>query len=884
MKFRLSYAAILSAILLQSCGGGGLAGGSNKDTDTMTPTAGVEDTSARPRPPENAVVITTDQHYIYDVAKKPMLLRGVTLDFGQNPTARINGIAAIKSTGANVVRLEINEQTTDTQLEGALATVLNAGMVAIVTLTADGTKLACTEDSAYLLSSVDSLWLKKWIPILAEDRFQGNVMINIANGWGPTDIFNQDSLGYQEYIDTYKALIRKFRDAGFKLPLVIDAPSCGQDYNAFLNGRSRELMAADTAKNLIFAAHADGAKWNTSDKIVNAATMLYNEKVPFILTGITGSGVAGVDEAPIDHMDVINKSIGDVALSLSLPWGSASDTVAYKTDLATPLDLRGGAVLSTNVFLDKLYAEFVLNGSGNYTQNGRLTFAMYLKDKNGNALRIGNTTAANLRSNQWSKLSYTLPKTVGNIDPANYMNGATSFDLTAVSQVGIQILANGKPADLKAPIKFDDLSILPGVPPMYVASFDSSNDEWIKAWGSVDVGQANGALTLKPTGGDFAIQLAAWNGPSISNIKFNRLLEVTYRIFLPADYAGENLWGKAFGQFGAGWTWIDTSLGLGGLKAGEWNDLKALIAFNDSINASDINTAQAFGLQIGGFTGSEANPILIDSISISDPNAKPTKTVTTTQYKATFTKGTEGFVNAGWDGGQAVLAAVNGELQVTVPAGDHGAINKADVNSVAEIDFKGNVVVKAKIFVPADWAGKDYSFKFFMQDGNWHHYQYAEALSTDLTPGEWTSVEFKVTSFPDGFSRVLKPQMFGVQLNNMPGGTFKLDDIEVVGDTQVDDSQPIWTLSFSTQEQYDSVKFDFGTGSLTESAVATAKSPEWKIIPFGWTATSWIGNTGDKAALDISKQEGVVDLTARGEDIVNSMFGIKATSAPVNLK
>lgn len=884
MKFRLSYAAILSAMLLQSCGGGGLAGGSNKDTDTMTPTAGVEDTSARPRPPENAVVITTDQHYIYDVAKKPMLLRGITLDFGQNPTARVNGIAAIKSTGANVVRLEINEQTTDTQLEGALATVLNAGMVAIVTLTAEGTKLTCTEDSAYLLSSVDSLWLKKWIPILAEDRFQGNVMVNIANGWGATDIFNQDSLGYQEYIDTYKALIRKFRDAGFKLPLVIDAPSCGQDYNAFLNGRSRELMAADTAKNLIFAAHADGAKWNTSDKIVNAATMLYNEKVPFILTGITGSGVAGVDEAPVDHMDVINKSIGDVALSLSLPWGSATDTVAYKTDLATPLDLRGGAVLSTNVFLDKLYAEFVPTNSGNYTQNGHLTFAMYLKDKNGNALRIGSTTAANLRSNQWSKLSYTLPKAVGDIDPANYMNGATSFDLTAVSQVGIQVLANGKPADLKAPIKFDDLSILPGVPPMYVANFDSSTEDWTTDWTGSNVSQSNGALAIAPTSDQMTAVIYVGGSAAIQNVKFNRPLEITYRVFLPKSYAGQNLWGNIYGKFGPSWSWGSNSFPTWLLKAGEWVDVKTTLDFTSVVSADIINSPGAFGLQIGGYTMPNSDPILIDSISISDPNAKPTKTVTVSQYKATFSKGTEGFVNAGWDGGQAVLAATNGELQVTVPAGDKGAINKADVNAVAEIDLRGNVVVKAKLFVPADWAGKDYSFKFFMQDGNWHHYQYAEALSTDLSPGNWTSLEFKVTSFPDGFSRVLKPQMFGVQLNNMPGGTFKLDDIEIVGDTQVDDSQPIWTLNFNTFEQYDSVKFDFGTGSLTESAVATAKAPEWKIIPFGWTATSWIGNTGDKAALDISKQEGVVDLTARGEDIVNSMFGIRATSAPINIK
>jgi hypothetical protein len=261
-------------------------------------------------------------------------------------------------------------------------------------------------------------------------------MLNIANGWGAMDIFNQDSFGYQQYIDTYKALIRKFRTAGFKFPLVIDAPSCGQDFNAFLNGRSRELMAADTAQNLVFGVHADGAKWNTTDKVVNAATQLYNEKVPFIVTDFTGPGVAGIDEDPIDHKDLMVKSAGDVALAFDLPWVSTSDSVAYVMTLENALDLRGGAVLSTNVFLDKLYAEFELNNSGQYVQKGKLSFALYLKDANGNALRAGTTSALDLRSNQWNKLSYDLPKSAGDIDPAQLMNGATSFDLTAVKHVG----------------------------------------------------------------------------------------------------------------------------------------------------------------------------------------------------------------------------------------------------------------------------------------------------------------------------------------------------------------------------------------------------------------------------------------------------------------
>lgn len=886
MKLKLCYLAILSStLLLQACGGGGLAGGDGKDVDTMRPEAGVEDLSARPRPPENAVVITTDQHFIYDAAKQPLFLRGMNHLYAANPNERINGITAIKTTGSNVVRLQLDETTSDTQFEGAMAKIVENGMVALVTLTAEGNKLTCTEDGSFLLKAVDDLWLKKFLPVLVQDRFQSHLMVNIANGWGAMDIFNQDSLGYQEYIDTYKALIRKFRTAGFKFPLVIDAPSCGQDFNAFLNGRSRELMAADSAKNLVFGVHADGPKWDTSDEIINAATQLYNEKVPFIVTEFTGSGFGGADEAPINHQDLMVKSAGDLALAFDFPWVTADDSVAYLMTLENALDLRGGAVLSTNVFLDKLYAEFELNSSGQFVQKGKLTFALYLKDADGNGLLAGTTSALDLRSNQWSKLSYSLPKSAADIDPVQLMNGATSFDLTNVKQVGIQVLANGKKASLKAPIKFDELSILPGVPPVYLVGFDSSTDEWIKAFGSVDVGQVNGSLTLQPTGGDFAIQLAGWNGPSINSIPFSKTLEATFRIYLPAEYAGKNLWAKLFGQFGADWAWVETSFNASALVPGQWTEVKALIAFNESISTGDINTAQAFGLQIGGFSGSEAEPILVDFISISDPNARPTKTVTALQYKASFTKGIEGFVNAGWDGGKAVTSMENGELLVTVPDGDGGAINKADINSIAEINFKGGITVKMKVFIPANWAGDDFWLKFFMQDGNWTHFEYTPSLTVEsFTPGEWTELEFKVTDFPANFSRTLKPQMFGMQYGNVPVGTIKIDDLEIYGDIQIDDSQPILRVSFATQEQFDAFKFDFASGGFSESAVATAKYTDYRVIPFGWTASSWKGHVGEAAVLDISVDEDMVNLTQRGEEIVNGPAGIAQTSHQVNFQ
>lgn len=875
MKLKLCYLVILtSTLLFQSCGGG-LANGP-KDTNDMKPVAGTEDTSARPRPPENAAVITTDEHYLYDVSKKTIFLRGINLDYGANPATRIEGIPAIKLAGSNVVQLLINENTTDTQLEGALSVAVSQGMISVISFTDSTGKLLGSEDGQYLLNIVDTLWLKKWAPVIAQDRFQANIMINIASGWGPSDIFNPDSLGYQTYLDTYKALIRKFRTAGWKVPIIIDAPSGGQDFNAFLNGRSRELMAADSAKNLVLGVHIDGPKWNTSDKVFNAATQLYNEKLPFIATALTGSGVAAEGEAPVDHLDVLAKSAGDPALNLTLPWTTATDAVGYVVNLDSALDLRGGAILSTQVFLDKIYAEFELNNSGNYEQKGKLKFQMYIKDANGNGLKLGATTASDVRSNQWNKLSFDLPKSNEDIVADNLMSGATSFDLSAVKGVGIEIIANGKSPSLKANIKLDDLNILPGVPPLRVYNFNENTEGWVGMWGKTQqVSQSNGALSLLTQGGELVI------GPDINDgINFSKSLLFTFRMKIPADYDIPWAGGQIFAKFGENYQWVSTSFDIGSLKKGEWIDWKVNVDFRET---AALGAVKEFGFQIWNLPGAPSSPILIDSIVVTDVNAKPTKTVTSTQYKATFTKGTEGFVNVGWDNGKGVVTMAEGALTVTLPEGDVGAVSKEDVSSIPEIDFKGNSKVKMKIFVPADWANKTYKIKFFFQDGSWKHYEYASVESTEFAPGEWKEFEFPLDNFPDYFSRTLSPKRFGFQFGGVPAGTIKFDDIEIIGDTQVDDSQPVYTLDFSSQEDLGVVKFDFGAGSFTESALEGAKSFEWKVVPFGWTATSWKGNIGANVDLDISKAESIVDLTARGEDIVNSMFGIKATSIPATV-
>lgn len=876
MKLRLSYTAFLTSILLlQACGGGG--GGNllsdDSDRDPLVPPPGVDDGSDRPRPPENAAVITTDEIFLYDVANAPTFLRGIDLNFAEKPVERINGITAISDTGANVVRLQLDANTTDVQLEGALAKVVENGMLAVISLV-DAEKLQCVDNNEFLLSAVDDLWLNKWLPVIAQDRFQSRVMINIASGWGPANIFNSDSLGYAQYIDTYKALIRKFRLAGFKLPLVIDAPGCGSDYNAFVAGRAQELLAADQEKNIVLSVNANGSRWNTGEKVLYAATQLTNQGVPYILSGISGSGVG---ENPVDHMDIIKKSKGDSAVVFNVPWQSTEDMSAYVMNLDDPIDLRFGSAMSLDVYLSRVLMQFVNPGDGKFKPTGEMSVALYAKDANGNVMRVGATQAKEIRPNAWHGLRYDLPRYAA--DPSMLLNGSTDFDLSAVTAIGFQVLANGKPVNINGQIGLDDLQVYPGVQPVFMATFDSSVEGWSVAWGPGAVGQQDGALTVMPTdAGDFALALPS---DLAGAIDFDRELTAKINIFLPSEYSGDALWLNLYGQFGADWSgWGSAPLSAAALVPGQWTELTTTFRLDANL---DFTTVQRFGLQVGGYVMPKTQPILIDSFIIEDPLARPTKTIIASQYKASFSSGTEGFEPA-W-GTEVTVTQADGELLATVPVNSAAAVNKADIKGVQEVDFSGGISVKARIFVPEGFTGENFWLKFFFQDGQWNHMDLEPTLTaTDLTEGEWNDVEFSVNQYPANFSRSLSPNMFAFQVGgNAVAGTVKLDDIEILGEVKIDDTQPMLTYDFSTPEQFARFTPDISLSTFDESVLFSSKMSGWKIVPYGWIATTWIGS-GESEALSISSSEDLVQLTERGEEVVNGEGGIAQTSIPANVE
>jgi hypothetical protein len=153
---------------------------------------------------------------------------------------------------------------------------------------------------------------------------------------------------------------------------------------------------------------------------------------------------------------------------------------------------------------------------------------------------------------------------------------------------------------------------------------------------------------------------------------------------------------------------------------------------------------------------------------------------------------------------------------------------------------------------------------------------------SELKAGEWNELERTSDEFPAGFVRTGGLNNFVIQFGGTVKGTIKVDDVQIWGNVEVEDAKPILAIGFDTQTETDNVKFDNAEGGLTESALSAATAKFWgyATLPFSWIANTWKGSDG----LDLSNSESAVDLTPRGEEIVNGDHGIKETSGVINFK
>lgn len=182
-------------------------------------------------------------------------------------------IGAAASLGCNAARLvwQLQQETWTPSLsvlDAAIAECVNKKLVPVVELHdfTGGTSPANIADAAayYIRGDVKTII----------DKYSHVIILNIANEWGGSGITNA------AWKNAYLPAIAALRNAGYKMPLMIDAPGYGQQETAIVE-YGQELLNADPLHNIIFSAHAY-SNWNTGSTLASRINAILDKKLCFV--------------------------------------------------------------------------------------------------------------------------------------------------------------------------------------------------------------------------------------------------------------------------------------------------------------------------------------------------------------------------------------------------------------------------------------------------------------------------------------------------------------------------------------------------------------------------------------------------------------------------
>jgi hypothetical protein len=862
-------ASVIGASLLTACGGGGdMLSRSDSETHKLIPEVVVEDPTAA-RPSENAPVLRTKEtkimwtdgvHYVLPV--------GVELDYGADSTARFSAVSEIAKVAAGAIRLVLTPETPPANLEAALNRAFTEGM--FVNLTLNDPALYCKDSGEDLLRLTKETWFGKFRSIIAQDKYQSMMMISIARGWGPKEVFDPTSSGYREYMDYTKTLIRDFRKAGFKLPLVIEAPGCGEDFNAFDANRVRELLAADAEKNLIFGLAAKGKTYNTPAKISNAVNVIRSQRAPVIITEVGGSDVV---EKGAKAEQVLSSAFVDIALSANPQWQGPGDKVAYLFPFPTTQNLKN-TQLSFDISFDDAY---LANGAA-----GAMGYQLYLRDINDNYANIQWNEVKNASS---GRNSFTY-KIGGSMPTTGWVSDG--FDMTQVAAVGVELVTQDKPASVAGPIKFDNFKVIEGTGPAVVYASDFSagvdgwkNSQWEGKTATIDTadGETTKALSLIPQNDQFEITRTGLV------VDLTQPFTLTARIYIPASITNFGLGifaANSTNWAGGGWA------GTWNLIPGQWNDYSYTPNEADQA-AFAASGGNGLGLQFSQFAANQikGDAILIENLQVvSAAGGGATETEFGVQYRSDFSSSADGWGNTAWpdDNGVSsspVLTPENGEL-VAASSKDgieRISLQKNNLTSLDSLNLGEGFKVTVNVFIPESLRNTEFNFQMFFQDANWgHHNSPIDMTGDELKYGEWNAISV-VPEFPEGFDMSGLPKFVGIDMFARKGaGGFKTTDEVIIGSILFEGQVPVEpeevVLGAVDFNRSQNVMVDFVDGAITE-AQAQVVAPEVVSDPIGWFASTWFAASSENAAYDlVSDFSNATTLTERGELIVNTPGGL----------
>ncbi len=246
-----------------------------------------------------------DGRFLYDMCNEKVVLRGVNemvvWSAGKDGLPEFTEIA---KTGANAVRIVWNEEGTAAELDAVIGNALAAQLIPMVEHHGATGKL---ED----VPTVVKYWTQADVVKVLVAR-ESRLLLNIANEAG------DDKVTAEAFESTYTAAIQAIRAQGVRVPLIIDAPSWGQDIDR-LQASGPKLLAVD--KNLMFSVHM----WWSDPQGTRVTTELQQSVdagLPLLVGEFAQHAVYQCDQSPFAYSVLLEEAHKHEIGWLAWSWGS----------------------------------------------------------------------------------------------------------------------------------------------------------------------------------------------------------------------------------------------------------------------------------------------------------------------------------------------------------------------------------------------------------------------------------------------------------------------------------------------------------------------------------------------------------------------------------
>lgn len=288
-----------------------------------------------------AAHLTVKGRFLYSPCDERIVLMGPNRMVYWVDRTGLSSFTEIAKTGANTVRIVWTTKGTAAELDRVLKNARQQKLLPIVELH------DATGDWSKLTDLVD-YWVRPEIAATLA-RHQAYTIVNIGNEVG------DDKVTLAEYIAGYSRAIKRLRAAGYKTPLMIDAPDWGKDIDT-LQQAGPDLIAADPEHNILLSVHMWWPQmWGYSAERVRREIVEFVESGLPLVIGEFGNRWDDTEGGQIPYRTIIKTALEFDIGFLPWSWGPGNKPQKH-LDMTDDGTVQGLTGWGREIMLDEPYA------------------------------------------------------------------------------------------------------------------------------------------------------------------------------------------------------------------------------------------------------------------------------------------------------------------------------------------------------------------------------------------------------------------------------------------------------------------------------------------------------------------------------------------------